>query len=476
MRNLAVILLLPCLCPGADVAPSVDSVIEMARAAPGEFAADALIRLGSLTSLDKPRRVQLLEQAFHRAGEAQEPLKRQSSILKVPGSAGFLNRAYSQDLDGMSLRLRALQALEPLDPAKARALFQQIPPVRLPKLKCADFLVYNVSAYYQLAARLAAPRAILDQIAAITSPVQITPAAQLVTAAATDADFRSRFAVFATALGKISGDDRSFTFVRDPGPSILSLVEECKRHKLSPLPLLENYRLYLVNNQQTARCGDDDLLGSLQDQRIVLQSGTPLAGGEGVEFFNAKLRVAPLQPIQEQETTPTALEGVAEGLRGCQDTTCLAIANEYSNLIFDPRTRMPLSPKAKAAPDWVGQFHVFMAALEEWKPVAAVTPAQYYRQKTAAYADLLNMVPTGPLQEEVVVALLSFVENSGFKGESRMEWFLPVNVLVGRMAMDPLSLGRFSSRLRQSKDPVIALYSILEAVAPRTPDKIMSLM
>jgi hypothetical protein len=242
------------------------------------------------------------------------------------------------------------------------------------------------------------------------------------------------------------------------------------------LPLLENYRLYLVNNQQTSRCGDDDLLSPTQDQKFFLETGTPVIGGEGVAFFNSKLQVAPLQPIQEQETTPTALEGVAEGLRGCQDTSCLSIAQEYNSLVFDPQNRMPYSAKGKATAEWEAQFHKLLTALEEWKPTPATPLAQYYRQKSATYADTLNLVPAGPLQEEVVTAMLRFAEKSEFKTDNRIEWFLPVNILVGRMALDPSGVGRFVQHLRQSTDPVIALYSALEVIAPRTPDKIMALM
>ena len=57
-----------------------------------------------------------------------------------------------------------------------------------------------------------------------------------------------------------------------------------------------------------------------------------------------------------------------------------------------------------------------------------------------------------------------------------MEWFLPVNALMGRVGLDPAGLGKFAGELRQSSDPVIALYASLEAVAPRPPDRILALL
>ena len=468
-------ILLPFLCAAAE-APAVDAAIELARGAPGEFAADAFVRLASLNSLDNGRRMQLLEQAFRRASEAQEPFRRQPVNIKIPGAAGFLNRAFSQDLDGLSLRLRVIEAMEPLDAAKARSLFEQIPPVQVPKLTCADFMAYNVGAYYTMLARLGAPRQVLEQVRTIRSPVEIAPAAQAIVAWARDSDFQALVTSFAQAIARISGDDRSFTFARDAGPQILQLVEECRRRKISPLPLLESYRLYLVHNEQTARCSDDDVMNPSGEQKIALDSGMPMIGGEGVAFFNTRLRVSPIQAIQEQETTPTSLEGVAEGLRPCQDTACQALAEGYKNLIFDPQTRTPYPTARKATPEWQEQLHRFLAALAGSHPTSAVTPAQYYRQVSSLYADTVSLVPPGPMQQEVVAAMQAFVETSGFEKESHIEWFLPMNILIGRMALDPLGIGRFASRLRQSHNPVIALYAALEAVAPRSPGEIMALL
>jgi hypothetical protein len=476
MRNLTLFLALPFLAFAAGAPPSLDAVVQMARSAPGEFASDALIRLAQLNSVEKPRRIELLELAFRRASEAQEPLKRRPAITTVPGSANFLNRAFAQDLDALSLRLRAVEAMELLDPEKARALFGQIPPPRVPKLKCSEFMVYDVAPYYAALMRLSSPAFAARQIGAITSPVEIAPASRVVLAAVSDADFRAQLTAFTSALGKISGDDRSFTYVRDPGPQILALANEARNRKMSPLPLLESYRLYLVTNQQTSRCADDDLIESGTEKTVSLVTGLPAIGGEGVQFFNTRLRVAPLQPIQEQETTPTRLEGVAEGLRGCQEHSCQQITREYSALVFDPATNMAFSPTAKSGPEWQAQARKFLAAMADWKQDSAISAAQFYRQKSAIYADTLSLVPAGPLREEVVTAMLAFAEKSVFQAENHVEWFLPINILIGRTSLDPLGIGKFTPQLRESSDKVVALYANLEAVAPRTPDKIMALM
>src|SRR5271157_1099003 len=149
------LLLAPAFCWAATTPPPIDGVTAMARAASGEFAAEALIRIAGTGSLDKPRRIALLEEAFGRAGEAQLPYRRRAAITQIPGPAGIFNRVYSQGLDAMSLRLKAVNAMIPLDAPKAREMFRRIPAIKLPRLTFEEYLVYDVHGFYDTLLRLA---------------------------------------------------------------------------------------------------------------------------------------------------------------------------------------------------------------------------------------------------------------------------------------------------------------------------------
>jgi hypothetical protein len=96
--------------------------------------------------------------------------------------------------------------------------------------------------------------------------------------------------------------------------------------------------------------------------------------------------------------------------------------------------------------------------------------------KSAAYTDLLNLVFNGPDRELVLRSMLDYLKQNRFQQESRIEWFLPVNALIGRMAMDSAGMGRLTDELGKVDDPTIALYANLERVAPRTPDRILPLL
>jgi hypothetical protein len=487
MRNLAV-LIVPLLCSAAGAPTAIESAIDMARAAPGEFAADAMIRIAALDQVEKGRKLSLLEEAFRRAAESQEPYRRRAGITKVAGSAGFLNRAFDQDLDTLTLRLRVVEAMLPLDKAKARDLFLQIPPVQLPKLKCSDFLVYDVSRFYEVLGRMAREgftakqieegeplHLLLQHAAAISSPAQVIPMARTITQAKfKDDDFQTLVAAYAGALGRISGDDRSFTYAHSTGPAILALVDELKSRKMSPLPLLENYRLYLVANLTAARCADADLMLNVP-QSFALANGAPTVITDAAGYFNQALRIPPLQLIEDAEIVPAKVEGAAEGLRSCEDADCQAVARQYRSLVFQPGGAA-FSVAERKETEWQARLQDFLSAMTAWKESSAAAPAPYFRNKCGIYSELMGLVPTPENREKVIRALLDFVERSTFQAESRVQWFLPVNALLGRAGLDPLELGKLLPEFRQSADPIIALYAHLETIAPRGPERIMPLL
>ena len=482
------VFIVPLLCSAAAAPPAVEAVINTARAAPGEFAADAMIRIAALDSVDKDRKIGLLTEAFQRASEAQEPYRRRSGITRVQGSAGYFNRAYDQDLDQLTLRLRIVEALLPLDKEKSRDLFLQIPPIQLPKLSCSDFLVYDVDRYYAVLGRIAKEsfpaklvekgepfRLMLQQAGSISAPAQVIPMANAVLQSSSkDGDLQALVSAYAGALGKISGDDRSFTFARSTGTAILALVDELKGRKLSPLPLLEAYRLYLVSNLSATRCADDELMFNAP-QSFGLATGAPVIVADAANFFNQALRVPPLQFIQEAETQATKVEGAAEGLRSCEDTDCQGVAKQYRDLMFRS-SGMAYSPDDRKGGEWQAQLQDFLSAMASWKESSRATQSQYFRNKCGIYIDLMGLTPTLENQETVARALLDFVERSKFQSESRTQWFLPANALLGRAVLEPNGLGKLLPEFARAHDAVIALYAQLEKVAPRGPERVMPLL
>jgi hypothetical protein len=477
---LSLFALLP-LCTSAAPPPEVEALIAAARAAAGEFAADPLIRLAAVESIDKERRVELLTQAFEFAAAAQQPYRRVPALVRLPGPVGAVNKAYSQELDALSLRLRAVEGMLPLDAAKARQLLAKIPDLKLPRATCGDFLVPDVSRYYELLEKIAGPadaaekRALLDRAAAsVSSPVQIGPMARVLTFADTpDETFASVLATFSKSLGRVSGDDRSFTYARQVGMQIEALTTECKRRRVSPLPMLEGYRVYLVFNLSAARCADDSVQGG--GLTVIATAETEPKAGDLTAHFNQKLRTAPLQPIQELESTPSRVEGTATGPRDCQDPQCAQTAALYRELMLSPEGN-PIPQLQRNTPQWAEKLQRVLQSLAAWKPTPTLTAIELFRERSAAYSNLLNLAPAGTGRGMVTRAMLQFVAQHPVQKTHRMEWLLAVNSLIARTTIDPLGYRAFVDDLKKSTDPVIALYAALEGIAPRPADRILSLL
>jgi hypothetical protein len=488
MKPVFSLFLLPVLCVGADLAADARAAADRAMGLPAEFAADILIRIGGIESLDKAWRIQLLEDAFHRAASASQPLRKRASVFRFDGVSGFIDKAYSQELDGMTLQMRAIEELLPLAPAKARLMFTELPIPKLPKLTCKDNTTFELSRFYSVLDKVASstfsqkeikeeePFKLLLRYASISSPAQIGPMAEtILKARLTDSQFRALVATFATALRSFRGDDRSFTAARPYGVQIRHLRDAIQRREGNPIPLLESYRAYLVRHLAADRCADNTRV----EVRVSLDSiptavpETQMAAEAG-PYFNDTIRIDPVPRLTDAEMTPARSEGEAEGLKGCSSPECKAIGDQYRAVIMrEPGVGFTAEERQK--PEWNSRLTDFLSAMAEWKQDTGATPTEHYRYKVRVYTDVLAVTPPGPGRDAVLQATHDFLRASRLEVDNPLEWFLPVNVLLGRLSLDPLGLGKLADQLRNSGDAVISAYAELDRIAPRTPDRIVPL-
>jgi hypothetical protein len=486
MRRLA-LFLAPFVCLTA--APfDIEALIGQARSAPPEFSADALIRLAGVSGLAKDRRMALLEEAFHNAAGAQQPYKRRFAAIQTGGPSRFYNQVYSQDLDGLSLRLRAVDAMLPLDARKARELFEQIAPPDLPRLSCDDFLTYDVSRLYDVLARVAAqgfnseeiarraPMRLLGRYVAISSPAQVGPAARLLTSAGlSDRDFKELTLTYAAALRGLFGDDRSFTSSSAAGPQIQALAKECDKREIGGSIVIEAYRAYLVNHLSGARCADSQDGGRGQTFGLTTGSIANAPAGAALNFFNDTLASPPVQPISAGESTPSKQEGSVAPWRLCENTGCKEIVSRYRNVIMNP-SGIPYTTAEKSAREWKNRLDELLDAMASWKEDSGTKPADFFREKAEIYSDLFGVVSDNYGRERVARADLAFLSQSRYRAESPIEWFLPVSLLIGRVRMDAQALAGVMDEIQRNHDALIGLFMELEKVAPRPAENILTLM
>ena len=475
------LLLLPLVLLGASGTPDPNTVSAMARHVPAEFAADAMIRVASNKKLDPRMRVKLLTEAFHRATGAQHPFKMRGSITQAGDTGGFLERAYQQDLDALSLRMRVVKQMLPLDGAKAAKLFLSVARPAVPAVHCEEIVVYDVNAYYEgLGAivklgRQSAASLLKGRVGGITSAAQIAPVARLLQQAGlSDSALQALTLSFASDLRKIGGDDRSFTYYAPTtGPAMLALVEELKSRHLDPLPLMEAYRFYLVRNLTADRCADGHLIfnGPIT---LNLFTGQPaeVLGWNAAKFFADNILMPPVQPLTEQETTPKSLEGFATGVHACVDPQCKHLDELSRNLVFNDDGRT-IAESQKNTEKWRSGFQAELTGLEAWQP-AKGHEEEVFRDKTWLYNNLYAM-SHGAGRDRVVESWLAYLKQSRPTVGDRTQWFLPVSTLIGRSALDP-SNTKLAGQLRAQDDPLIALYIEVEALAPLDAGKILTML
>lgn len=132
--------------------PELRQAVDIARAAPPEIGADAMLQVVESGQVsDKPSRRALIEQAFQLAGAAQwkAPMR---AVRTLPAETHefYLAKAYGLKLDALSLQARATKAMLALDKAAARELLSAIPHPRIEPQTCEAALITDPTPLYEI--------------------------------------------------------------------------------------------------------------------------------------------------------------------------------------------------------------------------------------------------------------------------------------------------------------------------------------
>jgi hypothetical protein len=488
----------PAETPRAPALPKkLLELVDRARSVPPEFAADALLRVAESDAVADPgAKRELIAEAFRKAGTAQEPMKRNS--LKPGGGdtrVSFQARAYAQDLDVLSLESRAVSDMLRVDKTKARELFGQITPPRVSKLACADTLVYDVSAYYESMAEIAAsaftPKERAEEqhvkflagfAAGISSAAEVGPMAKALSAVSlTPEQLQMAATAFGGALKSMATDDRSFSSsVSSAGtmlPEVASLLKAARQKQVATPALVEAVRGYLARHLSGKRCADT---GGLTVTVGIAGGSSQPELPDAVTFFNTRIRgdVYPAEsvipPLAGDEIRAASVEDPVEQDTPPKSAEMQELVDRYNGLLFNP-LGTGWTSEQKTDTVWQSKLREYLAALSAWKPDQEMKSSGYFYRKCYLLSSLVNVVPNGPSRELVLRAYMDFLQQSGYQQGSRIEWFLPVNTLLFRVLTDPALTG-MAEEMRNSGDAVIALYAQLDTVLPRSPAKVMGLL
>jgi len=414
----------------ADKGSDMEALVNDASAVPAEFAADLFIRIAGSPNLDdRARKRELLENAFMRAYGAQEAYKRATPVAPFDSQAGAAARAYATGLDALTLQLRAVAGLVPINPARARELFEWITFYQPPS-SCDSLLVPVADEYYATLATIA--RRTFDATAEGRAsalrffeiylwrahlPSEV-PA--VLRAVKTMRLARAEAGYFEGALSAIvdhvDTDPRGFsTFGLDIVPKMTELADVDRAAGVLGEALMRAERRLLVGQLSTARCSDS-------------ATETPIA-----ESFNTIVRRRDfppdlVTPLTTADVRPAKVLGAAPPERYWQSEDARRLLLAVLALRDSAAGRR--SVIIKRGNEWQAQALQFLTDLELWNGARETIERDYFDQKSLLYDIYLNVVLPGALKTRALRSFADFLARSDTGRVPHALWFSNVRRLA----------------------------------------------
>src|SRR5215472_6645991 len=228
--------------------PDLLALIDQARAIPPEFCADVLLRLVTTGPIQEQKwKRELIEEAFRSGAHAQLPYSRRGGVHTDTRQN---HEAWESDLETLTLQSQAVQAMIPIDPVRARAMFDDIAFPELPNPDCKEALTPQVEIYYNTAKNAFpygfTPKEIekeehlrfLERLTgSMRSSAQILPVLSMIQSVKVTAEQKQAlFGTYARALDRVSGSDRAlasdrliflaatYMVFREPNPAMIAAM------------------------------------------------------------------------------------------------------------------------------------------------------------------------------------------------------------------------------------------------------------
>jgi hypothetical protein len=454
--------------------PELESIVDLATGVPPEFGADSLLRLVESGKIADPAlKLSLVEKAFYLSESAQQPVK----LAVVPGAlvdtrSGYLSHAFLLNLDKLSLQSRAVVDVLPLDRAEGEKLFEQIRFPTLKPLGCDEPLIYDPSSYYHALAsvlesgltRENSERRIMallqPAVTQISSHTQVSPVAKtLMSLNLTSEQLVDMTTFFAASLDKLQGDGRSFAVVATKYSvfgALAQLVSKLDGAGLPSANLVQVLRQYVVRNLQNTRCVD---IGQAEKTPL------PRAAMDFNELFGAALVSASLHPIRSNDLQNYTLGPAPQFHPFWRSSPAKELLAGIKKLRFGTgETPVPMSERKTNS--WNTQLGDFLAELESWKPTNREDAEDFFHEKCVLYVGLVDLIPPGSDQLNVIRSYVTFLELNSIEGTNRIEWYWHVENLLEQLPADRDNKTRTQllEVFRNSRDLTLNLYAQVNAL------------
>lgn len=446
----------------------IQNLVHSANTLPIEIAADLLFAVLDKNLITDPQKKrQIIEDIFRRAPESKEPIKKAFRQGVIDTRAGYLGYAFGQDLDSLSIQLRAIRMMLALDKARARTLFREIPDIRLRPLPCEDDLDYEISEYYKVLG------AVVDQtfdreailrrehvyfasshIDLMDSPSQVLPMIELLRSVKVSApEFGILLDSFTAALRRVGVSPRGFAFSVNHGLSnaIRSLsVSRIPQKNAEPAQLSRAYRQYLAKQLSAIQCADSLITGTQEklDPQIVFAN----------TLFDS--------PLTADDVKPEKVDKAAKKFEYWHTPKAAKLLRSVKELRFG-KTNEPLSLEQRNKQEWQQELMEFLKQMDEWQPEDEETGSDYLHQRSVLYLSLIELVPPGPMLGLVLQDHALFLRDSRMQKESPAQWlyYLKMVLRTGKK-LKGKERDDFMRTLNASGNHIFPLYLDLERLQP----------
>jgi hypothetical protein len=421
-----------------EVPAAVRPIVELARTASPEMFGDTVIRLVQTGKIpQRETQMQLLEEAFTAASGAAEPV-RPVAIPMTPLDTRALFRSSAGELrlDALSLQSRILMELLTLDRARTRELFGQIPRPALEPRGCADPLVADVSAYYEIAAAVAQSAFTAEEkkneahvqflmaiLAGAKSPGEIEPFARaLESVALQPLEMELLLAAVAEKLQTVATDYRPFalTLTALQG-EIAALAAVGGANGLATEGLTNAFRNYVTTQLAAARCGPD--------------------------FGPSREEIAVTPPLSGDEIKPAKRSGEtfqAEPYFQSDDSRRMGAA--LNNLRFGANA---------SAAEWRNMLADFLRDFKSWTPPGS--EIDVFHQRMTVLGSLLQILPGGGDRDRILNLAVNDLA-SDVERQNPAEWLWQLKKLLRDAGPDAAKMLR---QFRAANDVGLVLYAAM---------------
>jgi hypothetical protein len=414
--------------PTSDVSQRLESLISLSRSAAPEVEADLLFTTLSANLVsDKRRQLELLDEAFQTAFRVKEPIRKRSWSPLVDTRSGYKQRAFDLRLDRLSIQSQAILKTIPLDPLRARVMFQGIVLPKLEPLDCKDSLVADFGAYYEMVVLLAEHsftpdeikaqshiQLITDQLEAIKSVSQATAALKALVGVKLSDEELSRVVVsLAKAFAQASADPRAFAFAVQRDGFITvgeNFIASLKRRGIPTDEFSVRIHDFLIKNMSGEVCADASWI---KERRVIMP--------RELETINAHFK----SPITTDDLSPTRVGDKSADAEYWMTPKAKGLLQMAKELRFAPDGRR-LSPDERTSEDWHRKLLAFLDQLDGWDATTELSEDDYFQQRCNMYRVLVDLCPDDLQRDAVLRAYGNYLKETNVTYKGRIEWISPV--------------------------------------------------